>query len=72
MKVVFFRALLKAVYCFLGVMIIMAGIRFMVRFQSSGHIIDILTQPGLEHMDSSGVEHILGIDRPGYMDVWPF
>jgi len=72
MKLVLGRALFRAACCFLGVVIIIAGIRFMVRFQSSGHIIDILTQPGLGHMDRSAVAHLLGIDRPWYMDFWPF
>ena len=71
MKLVLGRALFRAACCFLGVVIIIAGIKFMVRFQS-GNMINILTEPGLGQMDRSSAEHLLGIDHPWYMDFWPF
>lgn len=76
MKKVIIRALIKAATTFLGVLVVLAGIKLLLIY-NSGNTIDLieaemLSSSGGDTIDRATIDHALGLDSPWYNQLWPF
>jgi Ca-activated chloride channel family protein len=76
MKKVVIRALLKAATTFLGVLVVLVGIKLLLIYNGSDIVnlmeAEMLASYSTSSINRATVEHALGIDSPWYSQLWPF